>query len=293
MPKNSITRKQLKSLSLIDTSEPIWILGPSGNLNTYKDFILNNLQDKNTLAIGHVFPDLVLNWSFIPKFFTWFDPHQTQRTQRFFNQIQSKLKDSSKKSTAVVSDFVKNINSFPATSDYGKNKNQWAEYEKFQDTLLDFDFTDIIYAKAIFMQWINWGRNGHEVDMELTDKLCFDPNYRFHEYELTTFGTRKQYLPIKQDPRNCQLENFLTHTALPLLHFMGFKQIFILGLDGKPKKSYPWGQSKINPLHAQFCGLEKWIEWKPFHNMNFINLQSETPLTKMLETITPEQSLKY
>ena len=293
MPKNSFTKKELKSSSLIDTSEPIWILGPSADLNKYKDFIINNLQDKNTFAIGHVFPDIVLNWSFIPNFFSWHDPHQTQKTQRYFNQIQNKLKDSSKKSTAVVSDFVKNFNSFPASSDYGKNKNEWAGYEKFQDALIDFDFTDIIYAKAIYMQWINWGHRGHEINMELTDKLCFDPNYRFNEYELTTFGTRKQYLPIKQDPRNCQLENFLTHTALPILHFMGFKQIFILGFDGQPKKSYPWGRPKINPLHAQFCGLEKWIEWKPFHNMNFINLQSETPLTKMLKTITPEQSLKY
>jgi hypothetical protein len=133
--------------------------------------------------------------------------------------------------------------------------------------------------------------------MELTDKLCFDPNYRFNDYELTTFGTRKQYPPIakgrkKGDPRNCRLENFLTHTALPLLHFLGFTKIFILGFDGQPKKSYPWGRPKINPLHAQFCGLEKWIEWQPFHKMELINVQKNTPLTKMLPSIPIEQSLE-
>ena len=297
-----LTRDQLKSFSLIDTSDPIWILGPSSRLNNYKDFILNNLQDKNTIAVGHTFPHIVLNWSFLPNFFTWYDPHQTSSTIKYFEKIENLYRDKNKKSMAVVADFSKNIDTFPVSSKFANDMDLWDEYMLFQGKLVNSKHLNIIYAKSMFLHWVNLGLargrnikgtvecNPSDIDMELTDKLCFNPDYRFNQYDKTTFGTRKKY-PNPRDPRNCSLENILTSTLFPILYFMNFKKIFIMGFDGLPSRIY--GSCEIHPDHKNFCGLEEWSKWKDFHGMDLISLQEDSPISKTLKFISPENSLQY
>ena len=116
---------------------------------------------------------------------------------------------------------------------------------------------------------------------ELATKLfSSDGHFRFNEFEHTVFGT---------DPK-CSLENFLTHIVLPVVHFLGFTKVFILGFDGQKDRFYSKSR-KISPGHKKFCGIEQWTGWKKDHGMQIYNLQKTSPLAKKIPTIDIEFSL--
>lgn len=289
------TKAELNQTGLINNTESVWIIGPSVEVLKYKQFIIDHLTEKNVIAVGHTFPEMVFKWGFTPNFFTWFDPHQMIRVMNNFDALVDKLEG---RSIGVAADFVGSAQTFPCGSQLLKDKSLWMAYEAW-NTLLSTgcsyrDNISSIYAKSLHLSWTQGERPPLNTtftgavdpsdpwanqNLVLANKLCLDPNYRFNQYGLTVFGSQMG-----------KLENFLTHTALPIAHFMGFTNIFVIGFDGGKKRHYKT-KNRINPNHRKFHGLKSWLEWAPYHNMRIMNCQPSGPLFKMIPFISMEDSI--
>ena len=142
------SKDSFKRSEIIDASKPLWVIGPSAEVSKHKDFIIDNLHHKNTMCIGHGFHRLVTEWDFTPTFFTWYDPHQTLALSGDFDLIKKKLKH---RTMAVIPDFNKNVNVFPASCAIGFNKKYWSDYEDFlKKTTKDLDMLlEIIYISSV------------------------------------------------------------------------------------------------------------------------------------------------
>lgn len=280
-----LTRQQFLSSGIIDTQQPLWLIGPSYEVLNYKEEILS-LKDKNTMAIGHCWPEIVLKWDFVPSFFTWYDPHQTHRVINNIDQISKKC---STKTLTVIPDFSTSRYTFPANSGWrAENQKSWDLYEN----MLSSNLFDIILAKTFYVKWAELGwkpplrkkdrplDKKYEKNERLASMLRNDPDFRFNHFDSVTLGTVVRH------------ENLLTLYLLPILHYMGFKTIFVLGFDGDKQRFYQT-ENRIAPTLKNFEGIEKWIQWEPFHQMKIINIQKSSPLSKKIETISFEESLRY
>lgn len=285
-----LTREQID----IKHKDPIWIIGPSSEVAKDRNKIINNLQDKTVLAIGHAFPEMVLNWGFTPSFFTWYDPHQTHRLISNYDLVISKL---SKKSIAVFPDFSINRFLFPASSQWTvEDTKSWEAYESLIEKLghscVYHDSINSLILKSFYSHFahIGWkpvldkksNSSKYKKDRELSNKLYNDPDFRFNSFESMVIGT----LYTKK------LENLLTLYVLPLVQYLGFKTVFVLGFDGRKERFYK-SSKRLNNYAKQFIGIEKWVKWEDFHKMEIINIQSSGPLTTKLKTVSFEDSLSY
>jgi len=279
------TKNELAASGSINPNKPIWVLGPSSELSKYKDFIVNDLKKENTMALGHVFYNLISNWDFTCYFITWYDPHQLKGFIDNFDFIKNKIRHK-KKVNLVTPSFNKNHYFFPSVSSFWNDESYQKKYNKLMSDVESDELFNLIYPKTMFLPWIDLGLNNHEIDQELSQKLYNDPNFRFNQYDHCVFQTLLQkdksinYNKALTDPKAGYLENALTFTILPILHFLGFKKVFILGFDGNQGRMV--GQDHINPLHSKFNGIDEWLKWKPFHNMEIVNLQKNSPLAKKI-----------
>ena len=94
------------------------------------------------------------------------------------------------------------------------------------------------------------------------------------------------------EPYFKKLENLLTLYVLPLVQYLGFKTVFVLGFDGRKERFYE-SSKRVNKDVKEFIGIEKWIQWEDFHKMEIINIQSSGPLATKLKTVSFEDSLSY
>ena len=185
------TKNQLAASGLINPNKPIWVLGPSSELFKYKDFIINDLKKENTMALGHVFYNLISNWDFTCDFITWYDPHQLKGFIDNLDFIKNKIRHE-KKVNLVTPSFNKNHHFFPSVSSFWNDESYQKKYNKLMSDLESDELFNLIYPKTMFLPWIDLGLNNHKIDRGLSQKLYDDPNFRFNQYDHCVFPTLLQ-----------------------------------------------------------------------------------------------------
>lgn len=284
-----------------DPSKPFWVIGPSSKVSDYKDFILNNLKEANTITIGHCLHELTKNWDFNPTFHTWYDAHQTLKLLLDFESGETEPLSYCYNTVMVPPHFVEVQNRY---SGLGTKKRVWDRYFKLIQYLKsnpNINYQPIkalnIYdacRKNIYL-WKHQSK--HQKDIQ---KAIDDPEFRFLNKDFMFCGTGPG------------LENILSRLIFPTLFKLKAKNVFLLGFDGCHGRFYEhqpisldnrpaskvkhylangW-PSYINPNHKMFLHLEKWVEWQPFHNMHIYNVQEDTPLRDKLNYLSPEDALK-
>lgn len=86
--------------------------------------------------------------------------------------------------------------------------------------------------------------------------------------------------PEKPDSRWMNLyEPKLTMCIFPLIHWLGYKEVYLLGFDCYGGRYFDSQLSHPNMLTATRVSFPRWMEWQKFHKINFYSL------------MTPNQSL--
>ena len=288
-----LTNKE-EILKSYNPNEPIWVIGPSIHSLKFKDLICQNLQNKNVITIGHCLHEILSNWDFVPNFFTWLDPHQTHR---LFGQEQLFL-NLNKKINFIVPECItsnkKNMNS-SAFGDPKKNK-VWKAYHRF----LEFCHSSekINFHRMPTIMFHSKNPKFHSQYPKEVAQIKSNPEYRFN-CKYAVLGEPK-----------FTVQNILTFSILPTLHYLNFKTIFVLGFDGNWERFYPhavltgktptnpkyraggWPKY-INPAHRKMHTIQKWMDWQPYHKLKIYNLQDESPLNGKIPFMTFQESLEY
>ena len=260
-----------------NSEQPLWVLGPSHNLHSYKDFIPNSLPRENVLTQANVFFYLKMLWDYAPMFFTWVDPHQTYVLKEAFSEISPKI---NKKSFYITYPFNKDMGDGKLVETFYKHfrssgyRKSFGKYIQLQSLLsshplLEEEFCDMTTLNA--------------QSPEVASRLHKDPNFRFNEFKQATYGVKVNLL-----------ENWITRLVFPFCQHYQIKTVFVLGFDDQAKRFYKKGSTgHLHALHSKYQGLNKWLEWFPYHGIKMYNLQSSSPLSKHLETIDPQKSLEF
>lgn len=272
----------------------IWVIGPSSNTLKYKDFIVNELRDKNTFCLGHAYYELVTNWQFVPKYLSWSDPHQLIHI--FSNY--DKIKDSLTKSHIIVPDIFTKICK-------GSELNHPSINQKIRNSFLAF-IKEVCSTETHNFTKINC-TTLEEIknNADLFNKIIFDAEYRFNYYDKVLLATK----PIEK-PERKKYENILTRFILPILSHLKFKKVFFFGFGGTQSRFYD--QTAINSkfcpgttkkkyffksleFAGKFINSELWNsdDWKKAHGMEIFTFEkNENLLSKGFKFIDPKESLK-
>ena len=86
------------------------------------------------------------------------------------------------------------------------------------------------------------------------------------------------------------LENKLTGFALPLIHRLGFEEVYLIGWDGKGRR---WnGGDKVSPRQMKtYANLLTWEEWEEYTGMRIYSLMNdaETIINQWCEHVFVEE----
>ena len=273
-------------------SKNIWVIGPACSLNKYTNLI-SKLSNKATIVLGKVFPHCIKHFNIHPTFWTWFDPHETCYGKSFLKNNPNYNID-----VLLPSPVLKSKNNFEKYYPQGNSfvnsvRNEdisWEEYEQ----LLDNKQLNIEWVESTTMQrlWFEKSKyrkiEGWKPEFkELAIKLSENPNYRFNKYDKVVINTH--YCSFE--------ENTLNRLILPLCHYKGYKKVFILGFDGFPGRFYSndvkpnifkW---RTSPYVGRFDNLKKWVEWKPYTNMEILSV-IPGPIDNHIPGINFEQALE-
>ena len=251
--------------------QSLWVLGPSCKLANYKDFIKYKIPRENVLTISHTFFYLKTLWDYQPMYFTWLDPHQTFCFNELYHKIDGLLNDVSHYITFPFNQDRETYFKYHTSSGY-VNKKGFSQYVKFLKTIKQHNYLNEIHCNAMPIS---------SKSEDVAKKLLEDPNFRFNVLNETIIGTQIR-----------QLENWITRLVYPLAHHYGIKNVFVLGFDDQRERFYQKGKTgRYNPIHYQFRCLKQWQEWESYHGVKMQNIQLDSPLSKFMETITPEQSI--
>ena len=292
-------------LDSYDSSKPFWVIGPSSKVLDYKDFILNNLKDCNTITVGHCLHELSKKWNFHPTFSTWYDAHQTLKLLEDFESGEPDPLSHCYNTIIIPPKFVEFKNYFSAL---GTGKKPWDKYFRLIKHLKSNPNINYqpIQALNVYGPIHKGNKAGpwwklHNGNSEIIQEIINNPELRFLNKEFMFCGS------------GVGLENLLSRLIFPTLFKLKAKKVFVLGFDGchgrfyshnainLPTKKNPklakkylangW-PSYINPIHKSFLHIEKWLEWQQFHNMEIYNVQENTPLRNKLEYLSPEDAIK-
>ena len=92
------------------------------------------------------------------------------------------------------------------------------------------------------------------------------------------------------------LENKISSTMLPLAHYLGAKNVYSIGFDfigarfyDKKKSRHAWGSdvSSLNDnIKFSLSLVEKWIQWKDYHNMSIYSISKQS--SSLLNLVVPQ-----
>jgi len=264
--------------------------------------IIDRLNKLNVFVLGHGFSFAHKVLGLSCNYWSWFDPDQSRDARTWLTTID-KL---SRPVNIMLPDFCKSKHGFPVSAGLGHlNTYTWEQYYKFLDDLEKRQDVNITWIPTESMYKLTVG--GHRDNTErvtpnpiLADKLVKDPHYRFNVHTKMCMGTVKNTGPLEaaMGGHNNKGENLLTLLMLPICHHLRVENVFIVGFDGAPKRFYNMKSTQIHPEHRKFRGLDRWLQWGEFHNMNLYNIfndplvAQDDPGAQAVPTMSLEKALQ-
>ena len=247
----------------------IWVIGPGPSLLNYKDHI-NKLDGKNIFVFQNVFPAILSHFNIKPTHWTWCDIQASKFGMRYLaknpnfdikallpNPVCSECLD-----TGDIVNFEKYFQGGKPIPNNGRiseaadNLMEWDEYIRNYKSIKDDG-----RIKKIPTTSLGWLLKNLPLDEV---KKIMMPENRFKNKQVI-FGT-----DIYENDWYMR-ENKLSFNILPMLQYLGFNNVFIMGFDGLWGRFYDknW---KTKGFVGEYKLLDRWVKWEKYTNMKLYSV---------------------
>ena len=258
---------------------------------------IKNLKNTKILGLQWVFPYTHKLFGFVPDYWTWGDPHGAVAGLRYILENHKEFPEI-REMKIIVPHFVcstyQDFRNYFGTTPLGRNPSLWDEYLQLLSKvseILEIEQIKGTTTKNIFL----YPQSNRDLLGDIHGEESF---VRFMQSPV--FGTVKYDSDkVMGSINKWGLENKISSIMLPLAHYLKAENVYSIGFDfigariyDKSRSRHAWG-SNISDLNENIkfslSLVEKWIEWKDYHNMEIYSISEDS--ASLLNLVVPYKDI--
>lgn len=268
------------------------LMGPGESLLDKIEEI-KNLKNTNILGLQWVFPYTHKLFGLAPDYWTWGDPHGATSGLKYIlenHKEYPEIRDMKILIPHFACSTYKDFRNYSGTTPLGRDLSLWDEYldllSKVSE-ILEVEKVKSTTTKNIFLSpQSNRDFLGNIHGEESYIRFMQAPIFGTVEYD----GDR-----VLNSISKWGLENKVSSLMFPLAHYLNAENVYSIGFDfigsrfyNKNLSRHAWGRnvSDLNEkIKYSLSLVEKWIEWKDYHNMEIYSLSEDS--ASLLNLVVP------